>query len=438
MSKQSKKAGAAQSGLLLAPEEKIHIGCDVHGDKYAVAYWSPQRGAWVCEWVQAADDQALIKRLCAIGPHVERVVYEAGPTGFGLARALHAAGFTVNVIAASHTPRAGVEGDKSARRDARQLAQYSSQPGMLHPVYIPSELEEQDRQIFRIREQHKTRLAQIKQRLKALLLCHGIKAPAGLKHWSLAGLAELRALTLPEALRWSVDELLQDLEEARKAVMRGNRKLQQLARSERYKARVDRLRTVPGVGLIVSMGFLLELLDPERFANRRGLSRLLGLCPKVGRSNTQCSNEGRPEVGQGALRSLLVEAAWRWRRGDAYAQMLFQRYLANTGMKQKAIVALAHKLAVILWRLATGPLPYVPGLLRVPRAVAGMAPAQCAKQAQRGQAAKAVPVVSADEGKSKGRGETLAVGTGPQAPPDSGKRGRGGVRKTAPATSAAV
>ena len=372
MSKQNKKKGAAQPGLTLLPQEKIHVGCDVHGGKYAVALWSPQRGEWVCEWVQADDDQALIKRLDPLRPHVARVVYEAGPTGFGLARALREAGFPVDVIAASHTPRAGVEPDKSDRRDARQLAQFASQPGMLHPVYIPSEQEEQDRQIFRIREQHKIRLAQLKQRLKALLLCHGYKAPAGLKHWSRAGLAELRALALPEALRWSVDELLRELELARAAVMRANRKLQALAQSERYKERLERLRTVPGVGLIVAMGFLLELMNLERFSCRRALARFLALCPKVGRSNEQSWNLGRPELGQDTLRSLLVEAAWRWRRGDAYAQLLFSRYLGNTGMKQKAIVALAHKLAVILWRIALGKLPYVPGLMRVPKAVAGM------------------------------------------------------------------
>jgi transposase len=245
---------------------------------------------------------------------------------------------------------------------------------MLHPVYIPSEQEEQDRQIFRIREQHKTLLARTKQRLKALLLCHGLAAPAGLKHWSKAGVEALRAMALPEALRWSVDELLLTLEEARKAVMRANRKLQQLARSERYKAAVERLRTVPGVGLIVAMGFLLELMNLKRFEDRRALSRFLALCPKVGRSNEQSWSEGRPELGQAMLRSLLVEAAWRWRRGDPYARMIFERYLANTAMKQKAIVALAHKLAVILWRLATGTLPYVPGLQNVPRAVAGLAP----------------------------------------------------------------
>lgn len=441
MSKQSKKTGPAQSGLTPAPEEKIYVGCDVHSGSYAVALWSPTRGEWICEWSQAADDQALIKKLEPLRGQIVKIVYEAGPTGFGLARALQAAGFAVEVIAASHTPRAGVEQDKSDRRDARQLAQFASQPGMLRPVYIPSEQEAQDRQVFRIREQHKTHLAQTKQRLKALLLFHGIKAPEGLTHWSKAGLAQLRAMELSEALRWSVDNLLATLEEARKAVMGANRKLQQMAKSERYKERVDRLRTVGGVGLIVAMGFLLELLDPARFDDRRGLSRFLGLCPKVGRSGGQSWDEGRPEMGQATLRSLLVEAAWRWQRGDPYARMLFTRYLGNTGMKQKAIVALAHKLAVILWRLATGPLPYVPGLQRVPKAVAGMQQAKTARQAKAAAAAQAARTASAGvstgAGEDAGTGEGAAPPAGQQPPAGPGKRGRDKARKPAPAMAAA-
>jgi transposase len=353
------------------PGETVHVGCDVHADKYQVALWSSQRADLIGQWVQGADNQVLLSRLDPLKAQVARVVYEAGPTGFGLARALKRAGYAVQVIAASHTPRAGVEQDKCDKRDARQLAQFASQPGMLRPVYIPSEQEEQERQIFRVREQHKDGLRQVKQRIKALLLFHGLKTPEGLRSWSLKGIAALRQMALPQALRWSMDELLVRLEEARAAVMRGNRQLQQLAKTERFKARVDRLRTVPGVGLIVAMGVLLELPSPGRFADRRALSRFVGLCPKVCSTGSHSWSEGRPEVGQAILRALLVEAAWRWVRGDAYAKKLFSRYLANTAMRNKAIVAVAHKLLVILWRLILGELPYVPGLMRVPKATVG-------------------------------------------------------------------
>lgn len=374
MSKKSRNGGLAQEGLRLAEGEQVYVGCDVHADKYQLALWSPQRQDWAGEWVQPADDQALLTRLDKFRTSVVRVVYEAGPTGFGLARALLAAGFTCEVIAPNLTPKAPTEPDKCDKLDARRLACQAAQPHTLKPVHIPSAAQEQERQVFRVREQQKKRLAQLKQRLKALLLYHGLKAPAGLKHWSLAGIAELRALALPELLRWSVEELLTELEEARQGVARCNHQLKTMARGERFKPLVDRLRTVPGVGLIVAMGFILELPEPARFPSGRQLARLLALCPRVQSSGASSWECGRAPGGHDALRALLVEAAWRWVRADAYARMMFNQYQAGTASKLKAIVAVARKLAIILWRVLLGPLPYVPGLVRVPPAAVGLKP----------------------------------------------------------------
>lgn len=374
MSKKSTNGNLAQGGLGLATGEQVYVGCDVHADKYQVALWSPQRQGWAGEWVQPADDAALLRRLGQFRPHIVKVVYEAGPTGFGLARALRAAGFKAEVIAPNLTPRAPTEPDKCDKLDARKLSCQAAQDKVLHPVYIPTVREEQDRQVFRVREQQKKRLAQLKQRIKALLLYHGLRSPAGLKSWSLAGIAELRAMVLPEMLRWSLDELLSELETARQAMMRCNRQLQKMARSERYKTLVDRLRTVPGVGLIVALGFILELLDPARFPSGRHLAKLLALCPRVESSGSQSRACGRAPGGHDALRALLIEAAWRWVRGDAYARMMFNKYQAGTASRLKAIVAVARKLALILWNLLRGELPYVPGLVRVPPAAVGLKP----------------------------------------------------------------
>jgi len=378
MSKKSRNGGLTQEGLRLADGELVYVGCDVHADKYQVALWSPQRQDWAGEWVQPADNEALLRRLDKFRSQVVRVVYEAGPTGFGLVRALLAAGFNAEVIAPSHTPKAPRGPDKCDKLDARQLACQAAQDRMLHPVHIPTVQQEQERQIFRVREQQKKRLAQLKQRIKALLLFHSLAAPPGLKCWSLAGIAALRAMRLPEALRWSLDELLAELEEARSGVMRCNRRLQELARGARFKPLVDRLRTVPGVGLIVAMGFILELPSPERFASGRQLGKLLALCPRVQSSGSSSWECGRALGGHDTLRALLVEAAWRWVRGDPYARMVFNRYHAGTASKLKAIVATARKLGIILWHLLLGPLPYVPGLMRVPPAVAGMPVKQAA------------------------------------------------------------
>jgi hypothetical protein len=55
---------------------------------------------------------------------------------------------------------------------------------------------------------------------------------------------------------------------------------------------------------------------------------------------------------------LLIEAAWMWQHRDEYARNLYHRFLGRMGIAQKAIAAVARKLAVILWRLYVERRPY--------------------------------------------------------------------------------
>jgi transposase len=57
-------------------------------------------------------------------------------------------------------------------------------------------------------------------------------------------------------------------------------------------------------------------------------------------------------VGQKRLRSLLIEAAWVWIKRDAKAHEQYRKLLGKTGVPQKAIAAMARRLAIIMWRLS--------------------------------------------------------------------------------------
>ena len=65
-------------------------------------------------------------------------------------------------------------------------------------------------------------------------------------------------------------------------------------------------------------------------------------------------------TGQKRLRSILIEAAWTWKRYDPYAREFYNRILAKCGLTQKAICAVARKLAIIMWRLCLEERPYRP------------------------------------------------------------------------------
>jgi hypothetical protein len=56
------------------------------------------------------------------------------------------------------------------------------------------------------------------------------------------------------------------------------------------------------------------------------------------------------KAGRGRLRALLVEAAWVWIQHDAEARKVYKRLVRNTGSTQKAIVGMARRLGLDLWR----------------------------------------------------------------------------------------
>ena len=111
----------------LAHTGPIHLGLDVHRDTISVATLPPDAASAAVERIPS--DEAAV--LAFVGRFAEpgrlRVCYEAGPTGYELARLLHAQGVACQVIAPSLIPRAA--GDKARDRPARLPAPGPPAPG---------------------------------------------------------------------------------------------------------------------------------------------------------------------------------------------------------------------------------------------------------------------------------------------------------------------
>lgn len=349
-------------------KQRLFVGVDVHKEQWHVAVWSKDYDTLVASWVTPSFYEGLSHIIREARDRIESVVYEAGPTGFSLARRLQSDGWPVHVISPAHTPRKPGGDDKSDRLDARKLAEYSSK-GMLHDVAIPTEQEEADRALTRQYEACSDDVGCAKMRIKSFLLFHGIAEPHGLKHWTIASREALARMELNLELRSALDLLLKRLAQALELRLQALKCVKRLSQTERHAAAVKRLRTVPGVGLIIAIVFLCELFRPKRFDSPRQVSRMLGLAPEVRSSGQSEERGGRHAAGQARLRSLLVEGAWQWRRRDANALRLYQTQVSHSGLKQKAITAVARKLGVILWRIALGPRDYCPGLVNIPPGV---------------------------------------------------------------------
>ena len=345
--------GVSRKGkrIQLEEGERVFVGADVHRKTYAIALWSDRRGL-IYHWTQPADPDVLVRRLEPIRIQIQRVVYEAGPTGYTLVRTLREAGFNADVIVTSQMLRTTVAGAKSDRLDCRTLAEHACKD-LLKRVQVPSEQQERDRQIMRLRERlaRKQRLA--RQQIKSFLLVHGIAQPAGLNCWSDKGIDALRALKLDAQLRFCLDVLIDEEEHASKQVEKLTLELKKLATEERFRERIRCLRSVPGVGPLTAMMFATELIAPERFNDAGEVTRMLGLAPRVRQSGERRREGSLMKEGNDRLRTILVEAAWRWVSLDDRGREVYRRLLKNTGDAKKAIGGAARKLAIILWRLVT-------------------------------------------------------------------------------------
>lgn len=214
--------------------EQVEVGIDVHKRTFSVTLWSEQRQSMVSCWTQPADAAALIRSLTPCRQNVGRIVYEAGPTGYGLVRALREVQFTADVIAPSRTPKSTGQEAKSDRLDSRKLAMWSAK-NLLRPVRVPTVEEEGDRQVFRTRDDAVAKRRRIKQQIKSFLLQHGIPEPEGLRTWSRRGIAALRGLKLSVQLRFSLDFLLDDLDHYNAQVKKADAALKSLAVTDRHK-----------------------------------------------------------------------------------------------------------------------------------------------------------------------------------------------------------
>src|SRR3954453_23380980 len=146
------------------------VGLDVHATKIVVAVLDAETGE--LQWFRIGGDVSEAAGLCVGLPRPVRVAYEAGPTGYGLARELARRGVECVVAAPSKIPRASGDRVKTDRRDAEHVVRLLL-AGKLHPVRVPGAEEEALRDLVRARDAVRQDLMRCRHRLSKLLLGHG-------------------------------------------------------------------------------------------------------------------------------------------------------------------------------------------------------------------------------------------------------------------------
>ena len=357
MNKRLSKKQMFFNKINLTKDDEIYIGIDVHKKSYSVAIWLNDTPA--IDFVMPADNKKLIKLFDKLRIALKMIVYEAGPTGYGLARQLLKASLPAEVIAPSKTPRQSARDSKTDRLDCRKLAQYAAK-GLLRPIAIPTRLQEADRQLTRTREQLVTKQTRVKLQIKGFLLQHNIKEPPGLGKWSISAVNELKTINLSKQLRFSLDILLEELNFILTQIKKTEKQLEKTFSEKRHSAKMKVLPTHPGVGPVIARQFTAEIFNPKRFKHKTELAKYVGLAPMIIQSGQSQRDGPITKTGRPKLRSNLIQGAWIWIRKDPKAYKTFQRILHNTGEKNKAITAMARRLAIHLWRMSCDIKPFNP------------------------------------------------------------------------------
>src|SRR5215218_7158271 len=172
------------SGLLPAPTPQLWevptlsgsmalVGLDVHQAQTVAAVLDPVSGELRLQRLRGAPLEvvpAFLERL----ERPVRAVYEAGPTGFGLARAATARGLDLRVIAPSSIARASGDRVKTDRRDAKRLVRLFA-AGELSFAFVPSEADERFRDLVRCIDDARKDLMRSRHRLSKFLLRRGMR-----------------------------------------------------------------------------------------------------------------------------------------------------------------------------------------------------------------------------------------------------------------------
>jgi transposase len=324
----------------------------------------------------AAETATVVEFLAGL-PGPTRVGYEAGPTGYGLARAVMAAGMGCTVAAPGKIERPAQDKLKTDVRDAERVLRLLMIDALV-AVRVPTVEEEAIRDLVRAREDVRGDLMRWRQRLSKLLLRHGIVYEDTGSTWTARHRAWIRAQDLGGGAQVTLLDHLGAIDtlELRRGQLEAA--IGELVLDSPYAGTVARLRCLRGIDTLSAAGLAAEIGDLTRFDRPGKLMSYLGLVPSEN-SSGETRRQGRiTRTGSKHARRLLVEASWHYKKTPARGVTLqrrqegqsaqvvaiswqaqqrlhrvWQRLVEQRGKRSTIVaVAVARELAGFCWALA--------------------------------------------------------------------------------------
>lgn len=243
---------------------------------------------------------------------------------------------------------------KNDEEDGRTLA------NLLHSGFFP-EAHRSSEEIYQLRLLLRERNFIVRQRTSVKNQLHGIATTQGL-HLVKSGnpLHKKGKEGIMAGNNFVLKELHHLEEDLGKRIIPFDKKLQEEVL--KYPT-ANLLRTIPGVGVVTALTVISEVDDFTRFKSGKHLTSFAGLVPRQRSSGDIVRYGAITHAGSAPLRTALVETAMRIRESNAPELFAFVKRLTPICGAKKARVALARKLLVIMWKMATSNTSYNPRLL---------------------------------------------------------------------------
>jgi transposase len=296
------------------------------------------------------------------------LVYEAGYSGFWLARWLARHGVAPFVIQPSSVPvdrrarRAKSDGIDAELLLRTLLAWLRGEPRVCSMVPIPTEADEDARRGVRERQDLLGERVALVNGIAAILATLGVCSYDPLRRdrrQQLEGLRTALGDPLPPQARARIERILDRLELLLTQIATLERQRDAAlaaATPDEAERMIQRLVRLRGIG-VQSATLLVREAFVRPFANGKALGAYAGLSPTPYSSGGTEREQGIGRAGNARLRSTLVELAWLWQRyqpGSTIAGWFRDRLGgAARRLRKVMVVALARKLLIALWRFAT-------------------------------------------------------------------------------------
>jgi transposase len=291
-------------------------------------------------FTQPPKPEVLVEYLRRNFPRAEyHCVYEAGYFGFWVERRFQELGIDCMVINAADVPTSNKERrHKNDSVDAGKLARF-------------------------VRKQ-----TRCKNQIKAFLAFYGYtpleEAGEPERHWSRAYVRWIESTVMEQPSgRQALTALLKELLFLRGTIAELTKQIRRLAHEPRYRERIQRLCTIPGISITSAMTLLTELVTIERFKTLDQLASYTGLIPGEYSSGETDIDTGITPRRNPAMRHMLIECAWIAKREDPALLAAFND-LRKRMEGREAIVRIARKLLNRVRYVLRHNEPYVPGIVR--------------------------------------------------------------------------